>query len=91
MYTLQIFIRMNQGLLNALDVSHPKLETICAMAWTHSFAGKLTGAGGGGYAYILLSPDTESESIEFFSKQLEEKGFTVTMTSVCGSGVKIEP
>jgi len=81
---------MNQGLLNALDVSHPKLEMICAMAWIHSYAGKLTGAGGGGYAYILLPPNTEDESIKFFSQQLEEKGFHVTTTSLGGSGVKIE-
>lgn len=81
---------MNQGLLNALNVSHPKLEMICAMAWLHSYAGKLTGAGGGGYAYILLPPNADSKSIEFFSEQLEDKGFEVTMTSLGDSGVKIE-
>ncbi|XP_018310036.1 mevalonate kinase [Mycetomoellerius zeteki] len=87
---LSVLIHTNQGLLIALDVSHPTLETICAMAWTHSYAGKLTGAGGGGYAYILLPSNTESESINLFSQQLEEKGFDVTMTSLGGSGVKIE-
>lgn len=81
---------MNQGLLNALNTSHPKLETICAMAWSHSYAGKLTGAGGGGYAYVLLPPDTDNKSIKIFSEQLEEKGFHVTMTSLGGSGVKID-
>lgn len=81
---------MNQGLLNALDVSHPKLEMICAMAWMQSYAGKLTGAGGGGYAYILLPPNTEDEYIKLFSQQLEEKNFHVTNTSLGASGVKIE-
>lgn len=82
---------MNQGLLNALNVSHPKLEIICAMAWLHSYAGKLTGAGGGGYAYILLPPDTDNnKSIKVLTEQLEEKGFHVKMTSLGGSGVKIE-
>lgn len=81
---------MNQGLLNALDVSHPMLEMICAMAQLHLYAGKLTGAGGGGYAYILLPPDADSKSIELFSEQLEDKGFEITMTSLGGSGVKIE-
>lgn len=81
---------MNQGLLNALSVSHPQLEIICAMAWMHSYAGKLTGAGGGGYAYILLPPDTNSKSIKVLTEQLEEKDFHVTMTSLGGSGVKID-
>lgn len=81
---------MNQGLLNALNVSHPMLEIICAMAWTHSYAGKLTGAGGGGYAYILLPSNTDNKSIKDLTEQLEEKGFHVTMTSLGGSGVKIE-
>lgn len=90
--TLSMFIYMNQGLLKALNVSHPKLDTICALAWQETYAGKLTGAGGGGYAYILLPPNVKNESIEFrtFLLQLEAKGFDVTMTSLGGSGVKIE-
>ncbi|XP_071563800.1 mevalonate kinase-like [Temnothorax nylanderi] len=88
--TLSRLIYMNQGLLKALSVSHPKLEVICALAMTHSYAGKLTGAGGGGYAYILLPKDADSESIKIFTKQLEEKDFEVTMTSLGCSGVIIE-
>ncbi|XP_018400403.1 PREDICTED: mevalonate kinase [Cyphomyrmex costatus] len=87
---LSVLIHMNQGLLTALDVSHPKLEIICAVAWSNLYAAKLTGAGGGGYAYILLPSDIKSESIDSFSKQLEKKGFDVTMTSLGGSGVRIE-
>ncbi|XP_071644377.1 mevalonate kinase-like [Temnothorax longispinosus] len=88
--TLSCFIHMNQGLLTALNVSHPKLEMICTLAMTHSYAGKLTGAGGGGCAYILLPKDADDGSIKIFTKQLEEKGFEVTMTSLGCSGVIIE-
>ncbi|XP_012535260.1 mevalonate kinase [Monomorium pharaonis] len=87
---LSNLIHINQGLLNALGVSHPRLEMICAMAKMHSYAAKLTGAGGGGYAYILLPPDIETESINSLSKELEEKDFYATTTSLGGSGVKIE-
>ena len=46
-------IEINQGLLNAIGVGHPKLDTIAKITreigWT-----KLTGAGGGGCALTLL-------------------------------------
>ncbi|EGI65725.1 PREDICTED: mevalonate kinase-like [Acromyrmex echinatior] len=87
---LSTLMNMNQGFLISLDVTHPKLEIICALADMYSYGAKLTGAGGGGYAYILLPPDVENKSIKLFSKQLHEKGFDVTMTSLGDSGVKIE-
>ncbi|XP_029166002.1 mevalonate kinase [Nylanderia fulva] len=56
---LSSLININQGLLSTLDVSHPALNNICSIAQNNLLAGKLTGAGGGGYAYILL-PNTEN-------------------------------
>ncbi|XP_018366886.1 PREDICTED: mevalonate kinase-like [Trachymyrmex cornetzi] len=87
---LLVLINVNQGLLFSIHMSHAKLEIICAIASTHSCRAKLTGAGGGGYAYILLPPDIKSKSIDLMTKQLEEASFDVTMTSLGGSGVKIE-
>lgn len=81
---------MNQGLLSTLDVSHSKLDIICSVARNYSFAGKLTGAGGGGYAYILLLPDTESELITHLSELLEKERFSVRTTSLGCNGVTIE-
>lgn len=49
---------MNQGLLATCQISHPSLDRICAEAQNYGLAAKLTGAGGGGHAYILLLPDT---------------------------------
>ncbi|KMQ99398.1 mevalonate kinase-like protein [Lasius niger] len=83
-------IHMNQGLLSTLDVSHSKLDIICSVARNYSFAGKLTGAGGGGYAYILLLPDTESELITHLSELLEKERFSVRTTSLGCNGVTIE-
>ncbi|KYN42645.1 Mevalonate kinase [Trachymyrmex septentrionalis] len=87
---LSAIIHMNQGLLFTLDVSHLSLEMICGIASEHSCEAKLTGAGGGGHAFILLPPDIESESINLLLNQLKEKGFGATMTSLGGSGVEVE-
>ncbi|KAL6258837.1 hypothetical protein P5V15_010783 [Pogonomyrmex californicus] len=87
---LSVLVHMNQGLLNALDVSHPKLEMICATAWLNGYAGKLTGAGGGGFAYILLKPHTEMANLGPLIDQLAEQDFNVKMAKIGGDGVKLE-
>lgn len=54
---LDELVRLNQGLLACLGVSHPRIEKVCETSWTaggvHS---KLTGAGGGGCVLTLLPP-----------------------------------
>ncbi|KMQ90868.1 mevalonate kinase, partial [Lasius niger] len=77
---LGIYILLSQKLLYELGVSHPKLDSICAIAKTHGFAGKLTNFGGR-YVYILLPPNTPREKITNLSTHLTIEGFTVTMTS----------
>jgi len=77
-------------LLSALTVSHPKLDAICAEAQGFSFAAKLTGAGGGGFAYILLPPHKEEKNMEMLIRVLREKGFSVIETVLGGEGVRIE-
>ncbi|CAK9796496.1 Mevalonate kinase erg12 [Anthophora plagiata] len=86
---LMTLINMNQGLLATCQVSHPSLDRICAEAQNYALAAKLTGAGGGGHAYILLLPDTQPETISSLSRKLTADGFTVTLTSLGGPGVQI--
>ncbi|XP_076231830.1 ALG6 alpha-1,3-glucosyltransferase garnysstan [Calliopsis andreniformis] len=86
---LMTLINMNQGLLATCQVSHPSLDRICAEAQNYALAAKLTGAGGGGYAYILLLPDTQPETISSISRKLIADGFTVTLTTLGGPGVQI--
>ncbi|XP_020297986.1 mevalonate kinase [Pseudomyrmex gracilis] len=87
---LGTLIHMNQGLLSALGVSHPKLDIICSIAQYHSLYGKLTGAGGGGYAFILLPPNILEEVVASVTEQLIAEGFNVTRTKLGTTGVKIE-
>lgn len=86
---LMVLIHMNQGLLATCQVSHPSIDRICAEAQNYALAAKLTGAGGGGYAYILLLPDTQPETISSISRKLIADGFTVTLTTLGGVGVQI--
>ncbi|XP_003700243.2 mevalonate kinase [Megachile rotundata] len=86
---LMTLINMNQGLLATCQVSHPSLDRICAEAQNYALAAKLTGAGGGGHAYILLLPDTQPETISSISRKLIADGFTVTLTTLGVPGVQI--
>ena len=47
---------MNQQLLNAIGVGHASLNTVVQLTAQHGLHTKLTGAGGGGCAYTLLTP-----------------------------------
>jgi hydroxymethylglutaryl-CoA reductase len=57
--TLGDLMNINQGLLNALQVSSPELEQLIGIARSAGAAGaKLTGGGGGGAMIALCNGDT---------------------------------
>ncbi|XP_048505924.1 mevalonate kinase-like [Athalia rosae] len=87
---LLILIDVNQHLLSSCQVSHPTLDGICAKVRKHSLRAKLTGAGGGGFAYVLLLPDTSDETIQEITNTFVKQGYGVTLTNLGGPGVKIE-
>ncbi|XP_011882447.1 PREDICTED: mevalonate kinase-like [Vollenhovia emeryi] len=89
-YTLQNLVNVNQGLLHTLDMSHPNLDAICAIAQQFSLAGKLTGNGGGGYAFILLLPDSTDELISEVLDKLKSHNFSAKLTSINCPGVTID-
>ncbi|EEQ27389.1 Mevalonate kinase [Microsporum canis] len=88
--SLGTLIRVNHGLLDALGVSHRRLERVRELAddagvgWT-----KLTGAGGGGCAITLLRPGVDEETVEELAQELSEHGFEKheAMLGVDGVGV----
>jgi hydroxymethylglutaryl-CoA reductase len=71
-------MNLNQGLLNALQVSSPELEEIVAVSRKNGAIGaKLTGAGGGGAA-IALCPGTE----ERVSMAIRKAGYHTVVTQL---------
>lgn len=70
-------------------MSHPSLDRICIEARQFALAAKLTGAGGGGYAFILLPPTTKPETIEKISTTLMSCDFSVIRTSLGCNGVEV--
>ncbi|CAK1590005.1 unnamed protein product [Parnassius mnemosyne] len=86
---LQELWEMNHCLLASLGVSHPALEAIRLAAGDHGLACKLTGAGGGGNAIVLIPPSTEESTVNALKTKLLNSGFRVTDTLVGGSGVEI--
>lgn len=71
-------MNMAQGYLNALSVSTPQIEKLCAIARDRGALGaKLTGAGGGG-AIIALTDGNEMEIVKAF----KAAGYQSFMTEV---------
>lgn len=81
---------MNQNLLATLNASHPKLDQICALMKTNGLHGKLTGAGGGGYAFALIPPHFDEKILNALVKQLDVKGFEALVTELGGPGVAVD-
>lgn len=89
---LERLFQINNDLLKAIGVSHPKLEHIFSIAFQRGFFSKLTGAGGGGYVIVILPENCKSN--EVFYKLLEElqaAGYGVSVTTAGGDGIRINP
>lgn len=87
---LSELFNINHGLLVSLGVSHPALETIKAIGDTHKIgATKLTGAGGGGCAITLLSPDVDESALSKVKEEFAEKGFETFQAQLGGKGVGV--
>jgi mevalonate kinase len=55
----------------------------------YGFSAKLTGAGGGGFAYILIPPNASEIIVQNLNSELVENRFSVIETSLGGTGVEI--
>ena len=86
---LQELVDMNQALLTALGVSHASLDRICRTVSKYGLHAKLTGAGGGGYAFILLPPQVSEHKLQQAKETLQRKGFVCTETELGGVGITV--
>jgi len=88
--TLARLFAMNQGLLATLGVSHPALDAVCLVAARYGLSAKLTGAGGGGFAIVLLPLETPQKKAVAMREELEKLGYGVYTVEVGGRGVVVQ-
>ncbi|XP_055861558.1 mevalonate kinase-like [Biomphalaria glabrata] len=81
-------VDLNHNLLNAMGVGHASLDQVVAVTKKYGLHSKLTGAGGGGCAYVLIPSDTSEELLSSLKEELNALGFDVwSKTTVGGLGV----
>ncbi|KAH8290532.1 hypothetical protein KR054_003795 [Drosophila jambulina] len=87
---LERLFQINNDLLKAIGVSHPKLEQIFTIAFKRGFFSKLTGAGAGGYVIVLLPENYEQNEVYWkLKEELESAGFGVHVTTAGGVGLRV--
>ncbi|KAG9046474.1 cystathionine beta-lyase, partial [Tulasnella sp. UAMH 9824] len=86
---LESLIDENHAHLVTLGVSHPALEKIREVTAERGLHAKLTGAGGGGCAVVLLPDAIDDKSLNELIQALEKEGFEAYTTSVGGGGLGI--
>lgn len=87
--SIQNLIQYNQKLLEALGVSHPALEEVILIAKSYGLSAKLTGAGGGGFALIVLPPSIDENTLKNLKERLVKKHYDCYETSLGVDGVRI--
>ncbi|XP_037947011.1 mevalonate kinase [Teleopsis dalmanni] len=88
---LERLFQINNDLMKAIGVTHPKLEQIFTISFKRGFFSKLTGAGAGGYAIVLLPENYQSNEVYGkLKEELEAAGFGVQATTAGGEGLRVE-
>eukprot|EP00461_Guttulinopsis_vulgaris_P003261 UN03262 len=82
---------INQNILNALGVGHPKIDEVVniARAYGDKLITKLTGAGGGGCVISLVHPNAEKSIVDGFTQDCEKNGMEVIVTTMGQGGVQL--
>jgi len=85
--TLGELIDINHSVLAALGVSHPSLDHIVEIAKNHGLHAKLTGAGGGGFGFVVVTPGTLETDVSACTLKLEGLGYQVWNTRLGAPGL----
>jgi mevalonate kinase len=85
--TIEELIRINQGLLESLQISNWKLNEIKNICEKNGYACKITGAGGGGCCFALV---TNREQLEELFKTLKENSISYFQTSLSSHGIRLD-
>ena len=87
---LNQLISYNHNLLSTLGVSHPKLEEVVNVSKSFGLEAKLTGAGGGGFAFVLLPPFVSESKIAQVKEKLTKRGFSCNEAKLGVNGVCVQ-
>ncbi|EJD76008.1 mevalonate kinase [Loa loa] len=79
--------RINNQLLIALGVGHPKIDQICTLLARYGIHPKMTGAGGGGSVFAFLKPDTSATVLSMISDELTKLDYELWQPPLGGPGV----
>ena len=71
-------------------MSHVLLEKIYDVSAQYGLHSKLTGAGGGGYAYTLVPPGFSPEQLAAYWEEIQNEGCSVSDVIIGGPGLVIE-
>ncbi|KAJ8956292.1 hypothetical protein NQ318_015028 [Aromia moschata] len=81
---------VNHHLLGALEVSHVRLDEAVLLLAMRGLHGKMTGAGGGGYAIGLVPPHMDARVVQDVAAELAARGFSVAITELGGPGLMLD-
>lgn len=85
---LSLLVSVNNNLLRSIGVSHPRLEKVFNIAEARGFNAKLTGAGAGGCAFVLLPSNyEETGNYKKLVEDLKANDYHVMATIIGGRGV----
>lgn len=70
-------------------MGHTTLDKIHQIASKYNCPAKLTGAGGGGCALILIPPEINDESLLLLKSDLADSKFNILDVTLGGQGAKI--
>uniref|UniRef100_A0A915KWP0 Mevalonate kinase n=1 Tax=Romanomermis culicivorax TaxID=13658 RepID=A0A915KWP0_ROMCU len=79
--------RINNQLLIALGVGHPKIDHICTILARYGIYPKMTGAGGGGCVFAFLKPDTPQTLVEMIHREVVASGFEMWQPMLGSDGI----
>jgi len=79
--------RINNQLLIALGVGHPKIDQICTLLARYGIHPKMTGAGGGGSVFAFLKPDTSQTVMAMIKEELTKLDYELWQPPLGGPGL----
>lgn len=78
----------NQHLLDTLGVGHPALADIIDCCSKYGYCAKMTGAGGGGMAFVLVGNPADENLINL-KRMLTRRGYRYYETHIGGEGLQV--